>query len=268
MQQLSLTEIQIATKEIVKFIDDLCNKLGLKYFALYGTVIGAIRHQGFIPWDDDFDIGMFRKDFEIFKEYMLTHDTGFFYLDNVEANKEYPFYISRVCDKRYQLVFEGFNYTSGLFVDIYPYDGLGNSEDIIWWKKRSKRLYNLRKGMLLSRWSTLFFGNSTFHRLFNIPYLLFCRMAGNSFFFKRLDRYSKFFDVDKSQYVDCPCWAGRIHFYEKKWFEETIRVKFENITICIPKEYDSFLRSLYGDYMVLPPESKRIPTHGYKAYKI
>ena len=265
---MTRSEVQTETLTIVKFIDSICSKLGLKYFVMYGTLIGAVRHHGFIPWDDDFDIVMFRDDYERFLNYMSSNETGDFYVDNPETNKCYPFYISRVCNRKYTLLFDNLHYRSGLFVDIYPFDGLGDKKDQSWWtKEKNQRIYWLERGLLFSRTKSLLWGNSLLHKLGNLPLMLFSKMVGNMYFFNKLETYKTRFSLDNSKFVSDPCWTSRLIFYEKEWFASPIMVKFENLEVPIPNGYDIILRLIYGDYMTLPPESERVSTHGYTAYK-
>ena len=129
--ELSTKEIQVKTLEIVKQVDFIAKKLDLKYALMWGTLLGAVRHAGFIPWDDDFDIMMSRRDYNILMDYFKSHKEEleplvFF---SKETRIEYPYMIGRICDTRYHLVSENEkDYGMGIFIDIYPLDGAGNGE--------------------------------------------------------------------------------------------------------------------------------------------
>ena len=266
---MALNEIHNSTLEILLFIEKVCREQNIQYFGLFGTVIGAVRHKGFIPWDDDLDIGMKRDDYNKFIEYFETHDTTPFYLDYPMANPKYPFYIVRVCDKRYCLKFDNYNYESGLFVDVYPFDAMGNDEDINWWKTIDKRKMHLyRKCLTASCYRSIFgHGKSPINRLLNVPLIVYSKLLGNLYFFKKIDLLSKKFNWENSKYVGCPTWNEKLTIYNKSLFSDVKYVDFETVKLPIPIGYDCLLKQLYGDYMKAPPLVKQKPQHGYKAYK-
>ena len=103
MRQLSVKESQDISLEILKVIADICDKNSLRYSLIYGTLLGAIRHNGFIPWDDDVDIMMPRPDYEKLLKYLKMHISDYDYLRvfNREECKEYPYILTRVSDDRY-----------------------------------------------------------------------------------------------------------------------------------------------------------------------
>lgn len=131
MKFLELSEIHQVTIGVVKKIIDICKNQNIKYFVMYGSLIGAVRHKGFIPWDDDFDIIMLRPEYERFMNYCYTHKEELkpYQLINRYTNENYPFNISRFCDCRYEMIRDDGeeNAGMGIFVDIYPFDGLGNN---------------------------------------------------------------------------------------------------------------------------------------------
>lgn len=267
MREMTLKEIHDSELAILGEIDAICSKIGIKYFALYGTLIGCIRHQGFIPWDDDLDIGMFRNDYDIFCTYMQTHKHDGIYLDNPLNNKRYPFYISRVCEKKHRIVFDDFTYKSGVFIDIYPIDPMGNESDLSWWTREVRKQTLLRKGLVLSN-SKILYGKNIFNKIMNIPFSIAAKFLKNSYFYKRLDRYKERFSMDESSLVGVPCWTSSLREcrYDKQIFSSAIRFPFENTMISVPIGYDLLLKQTYGDYMKLPDEDKRIPGHNYSAY--
>lgn len=129
-EKLSFREAQLGAYEILKFLDELCRKHKFRYFLMYGSLIGAVRNKGIIPWDDDVDIMMPRKDYDQLISYCREHgdDIKPFVLFENSLNINYPHPIARMSDSRYRLDFENEkDYGLGLFVDIYPLDGAGNN---------------------------------------------------------------------------------------------------------------------------------------------
>ena len=265
MKEMSLRESQMATKELLKQFDELCDSLGIRYFLMYGTLIGAIRHKGFIPWDDDLDVGMFYDDYQILCTYFKEHDNPIMELHNQETQKDCFYNIARICDKAHQLIFAGKDYKSGLFIDIYVMEGLGKEEDQPYWDSRFAEYDKWRKSVYICTNKAFLYGNGVLHKLANIPYVMKSKRRGKKYYIDQFNNH-KMFSIEESDYIGVPAWETVR--YPKDLFDETIRIGFEDITVSIPKQYDELLRIDYGDYMTPPPEKDRVPYHGYIAYTL
>ena len=266
--EMSLMETQRESLRVLAEIDRICLEQGFRYWITFGTLIGAVRHKGFIPWDDDIDIAMPRSDYDGFIKYITNeyNDKGF-ELHTFLNNKNYPFYISRFCDTRNELVFTDYNYRSGCFVDIYPYDGMGAPMDYEYWKKLEPKLHSISKKLIMAEQRKLLYGNTLVHKIGNFPQLLLCKLIGRTHFYRKLDKYRFRFTWNESERVGVICWSSGTYCYPKEWFDNIIRIPFEDIEVNAPRDFDNILRFLYGDYMELPPEDKRVPQHGYIAYR-
>ncbi|MBR2189224.1 MAG: LicD family protein [Eubacterium sp.] len=266
MREITLREFQIAELDILKRIDEICAKQNLRYWIMYGTLLGAIRHKGFIPWDDDIDVAMPRADYERFIQYVRENPEEMRPLEIEAYDKTvgYPFYIARLCNQNYLLTFEERAYTSGLFVDLYPFDGMGNAKQ--YWHHKHPELLKIRKHLTLSSWNSLFYGRGIGHKIGNFPNAVYSRLRGNVYFLKQLDRIEQQFTWEESRYVSVPAWDPDVWFFEKEWFDELIRVPFEDIEVNIPARYDEILKERYGDYMQLPPEDQRKPHKEFRAF--
>lgn len=273
MQLISMQEVQQGSLVILKKIDEICKQLKLKYCLAYGTLIGAIRHKGFIPWDDDVDIMMPRKDYDILIQYFINHKEELkpFEVINPQVNNRCPYTISRISDSRYKLdVDNEDDYGIGLFVDVYPLDGVGNTVD------EYKKLKNES-----SRYASMCFistrqkvkrenTKSSLKMLIKYPAFIVAKILGKNFFMNHLYKMAANCDYDNSKYIGCIIWAsddGLRGIFPKEWFDEMIDVEFEGDTFKAPKEYDKVLSHGYGDYMKLPPEKDRIAHHYYDAYR-
>lgn len=267
MKEITLREFQLEELKILKKLDEICQEQKIHYWVMYGTLLGAVRHKGFIPWDDDVDLAMPRKDFERFMEYIQEHPESIhpLVLDSYETNKGYPFYIPRICNPDYFLTFENRKYTSGLFVDIYPFDGMGNSKE--YWHRLYPKILRIRKHLTLSTQKSLIYGSGIAHKVLNLPNSIYSKIRGNQYFLRKLDHIEKQFSWDESKYVSVPAWDPQIWFFEKEWFDCLIRVPFEDTYACIPKKYDEVLKTRYGDYMQLPPKEEQKPHHGFRAFR-
>ncbi len=271
-QELKMREIQAGSFEILKIVSRLCDDLGLTYYLAYGTLIGAIRHKGFIPWDDDIDIWMPREDYQKLINYFIDNRDSLLPLElfSVYNKEEYPYEISRISDTRFVLdVDNEAPYGIGLFIDLYPLDGVGNSE------AEYTRLKNKA-----SRYSSLCFlstrlryeKGSTKSKLklaIKFPAFLYSKILGKKYWINQLEKMAKASDYKSSAYIGALVWGhdGVKAIFPKGWFADTCIVDFEGEKFKAPMEYEKVLERLYGNYMKLPPEKNRIPHHNYKAFK-
>lgn len=270
---LTLEEIQKESLNILTKIDEICRKEGITYYLAYGTLIGAIRHKGIIPWDDDIDIMMPRPDYDRLEAYFVEHKDELFPLEIMGPNTkdDYPYMINRVSNKDF--VVETDNEKSfglGVFMDIYPLDAMGNTlEEAYKLKKKSCALASL---CFLSTRERLVKGNtkSVVKLVAKLPAFCLAKIIGKKTFFSKLNKLAQTYEYDKANYVGCLIWAaddGCKGVYKKEWLNNRIEHEFEGMKFFIPGDYDSILKQLYGDYMTPPPENDRYGHHFYKAYR-
>lgn len=264
--ELSLREIQMATLEILDAIDAVCKQEGIRYFLTYGTLIGAVRHQGFIPWDDDLDIAMPRSDYERFLSCFpeLLPDDSPLVVINRRTNERAPFLITRISDTRYRMIGEsGLDVSEmGTFVDVYPLDGMG--DDIEQAKSMLVRCNKLMKGFCRadnSKCNTRGFG--TIKRALSVVRAQ--AMKSPSAYLDDLRKVVLAYDFDSSRYCAMAVWDGTIIDKREDWGSASM--SFEGRQLPVPSGYDSLLRAWYGNYMQLPPEPERVGHHVYKIYR-
>lgn len=272
MKELTTREMQEVSLEILHTIASICEKQHFRYALIYGTLIGAVRHKGYIPWDDDVDIMMPRPDYDRLLEYLKENIADYPHLKvfNREECPEYPYMITRISDQRYRIEMENEKpFGLGVFIDIYPYDGLGDTkEEAVAFGLKGDRLssfcYQATREHFAIETTT-----STFRKLIKYPVYLFSKMIGKDYFQNQLAKLARVKDYDNSEYVGCVIWLswGEKDIFPREWFDETILVPFEKYEFRIPKEFDKVLRHEYGDYMILPPEKDRVGHHYFKAYK-
>ncbi|MBD5408325.1 MAG: LicD family protein [Treponema sp.] len=267
MEEVSREEYINTLKQELLFIDKLCSEQNIKYFIYYGSLIGAIRHHGMIPWDDDIDIVMPRNDYERFLDYFRKNDTGKYVIVSNNMDTSVPYLISRISDKRYHLEFiKGIQHEIGVFIDIYPLDGMGNSKFIADMHGRIcyflRKLFYVKYGFYYPKGRVL---KNTVLKLLKKLLNIHRKPVVQSL----LEKIAKSKSFEKSRFVNCPLWAdgyitGNL---PREYFDKIYRIKFEGIDVNIPAEYDKILTAIYGKYMDLPPESERIMKHFYKVYK-
>lgn len=263
--ELTLREIQLNSLNVLKKIKKICEKENITYFLGYGTLLGAIRHQGFIPWDDDIDIMMPREDYEKFIEYCIINEKEleYFSLKHYLTSKEYIYPIARFCDTRYRIEYENAKeYGLGLFVDIYPLDGIDLND-----KRFIQQLQWKQKLINLCGTTEYVASEIKIKNFMKYPLFLVSRLLKINKLLQDIDSKSKKYDYNVSEDVECVNWGMKYYKTPKKLFEKIKLQKFEDDYFNIPEGYDEILKAYYNNYMELPPIEKQKPQHFYKAYK-
>ena len=267
-----MREVQLASLHVLKEIAQICNHNNLRYCLAWGTLIGAVRHHGFIPWDDDIDIFMPRPDYEKLVSYFDEHKEELLPLQllSIDNCKDYPYMLTRISDSRYFLDVQNEKpFGLGAFVDIYVLDGVGNTEEEAY--KFVSKTCKYPRLMFLSTRKHYAFGNTKgwLKRIAKIPIFYFAKIMGKQYFVNKILSLVDMNSYTSSKYVGCAVWVERPYYgvINKDDIENTIDCKFEDYTFKIPRAYDKLLKIWYGDYMQLPPEEDRIYHHLYTAYR-
>lgn len=259
----------------MKQIAKICEEQHLCYSLAYGTLLGAIRHKGFIPWDDDLDIMMPRPDYERLLAYLDDKREEIRPLEvlNIKTRRNYPHLITRISDSRYSLkVTNERDYGLGTFVDIYVVDGIGDTPEE--GTKAIRSMMNYPPLIFLATRKYYHFGTTKgwWKRMKKIPAFIYTHIMGKNYFIKKLNQKLDKLDYDHSSYVGIAGWgelpknpARKV--MRKEWLEETMLAPFEDTEFRISRHYDEILRLNYGNYMQLPPEKDRYQHHLYKAYR-
>ena len=236
-----------------------CENHKLKYSIAAGTMLGAIRHKGMIPWDDDIDIFMPRPDYDRFISMTLND-----YLPNYKVVSSYntpTYYLSfaKIIDTRTKLIEYEFckDCMLGIFIDIFPIDGIPSNKIIreknyIHYKKTlnkanlSRFKYNMNIGLKTYICNLL-------HRIYNSQKLFNkCDKISSKHFFDESDEVRSYSSI-----------YGDKEILKRSIFDEYIKVKFEGIDVYCIKEYDYYLTKIYGNYMKLPPKSQQKSQHSH-----
>lgn len=228
MREIDCETLKKIELNILKDVAAFCEKEGLRYYLCGGTLLGCIRHQGFIPWDDDIDIIMPRPDYMKFVK--LYNDRESIYkVNSLETDPNWYSAFAEVEDTRTLKIYTGFNINNnhGVNIDIFPTDG---SPDGI---------------IQLARFICSF-------------------IDLNKIVEKRAMKYN----VDQSKYIGCSTFPHYSYkeCVTGKPFLRTVKRKFEDSYFCTPDNYDEYLSNLYGDYMKLPSKDKQVTHHDFIAY--
>lgn len=255
-------KIQQIELDILKEVIAICEEHGIRYFAIGGTCLGAIRHKGFIPWDDDIDIAMPRKDFERFLAIAPHTLPNHLALQHYTTNKMAPHRGIRVMNKNTTLIHRYIQdvkeLNQGILIDIMALDGIASSPQ----KQRNIIQYICT----LNRTDAHYRYPITKANLPTMVFLLFAipmrTIFGWFIYVHKIENILKKYDFDASDYIVFG-WTYKVHnrVFRKEYFSDFVYKDFENIKIRCPIGYEEYLRQDYGDYMQLPPESERIPLH-------
>lgn len=264
MKQLSGKEIKEIQLDILKSIHDFCTERSIRYSLAYGTLIGAVRHKGYIPWDDDIDVMMPRPDYERF----ISEYSGYNSKYNVQTyinDDSYFLAFAKVYDKRTEQI--TFPTKSGVFVDVFPVDGIPEDTTI--------RDQYINKKLNLIFKDILYTCNNLSYRPGNKVLNIIKYYIKQIISPKRETTIAILEELWKSHPFSSSKYAGVIVDFDAKEhkgqvqrevFEKYVTAPFETLNVNIIRDYNTFLTAQYGEYMQLPPEEERVPGHAAPVY--
>ena len=243
-----------------------CNDNSLQYYACSGTCLGAIRHNGIIPWDDDIDVLMPRDDYEkLLLNRNTLHGRGYEILNIGDHGYDAPF--AKFCDAN-TTIWEEKRYPNikGVYIDIFPLDAAGDlnvAEDLF----RQKKIAESKYHEAIRAYSATYY--LTLLRGFHFKTLLrqmFIPLYRNRYIRKNLHAFWALEEEIKKQKGNFLLYYGGYYGFNKEvflknYFGNGVSVPFENTKIVVPEKWDAYLKQLYGDYMTPPPPEKRVSHH-------
>ena len=265
---ITLKEVQILELEIAKEIKRVCEVLGIPYFITDGTLLGAVRHRGFIPWDDDFDIGMTAVHYKRFLSLApkILDDRFVLQTDANDENYAYAFAKVRLKHTHFrEVITDGLLRNDGIFVDIFPYDPASYA---------MTRGLHMRKLQLLCKIKMLKAG-----------YRLNCLAQGSAkkginSILKHVPLSRRKIDAWIASEILRGSQNGAAYYIERDGnfrgnyvfpaplLENFTELEFEDTSFSAPKDYECFLRTVYGNYWELPPESERSNVHSASCFEV
>ncbi|OQQ77589.1 hypothetical protein B6U64_02820 [Ligilactobacillus salivarius] len=246
MEMLGVKQIQGETLKMLKDFDDLCTNLELNYFIAYGSLIGAIRHKGFIPWDDDINIWMPRKDFDKLLKYEFYKDIDFnkYKICTRSNTKNYAYGMARFSNQEFKYVTTDISEKDvdmGLFIDIYPLDNYCSSKEEAYKLHKKFKILNKEYFFYLSGKSNTLL--KTIPRM--ILHILIRLVYGKNWdqrINKKINSYLEKYTNKDDRFIGVPVWELRFEPFEKDLFVGRKRVVFENINVWIPEKSDIILK--------------------------
>lgn len=256
-RKMQLTELDM----LIEF-DRVCCENNINYVLFGGSLLGAVRHKGYIPWDDDADIGMLREDYNAFKKVAHQMNSSICYFQDHDTDSEYRWGYGKL--RRTNTLYvrvgqEHLKCKTGIFVDVFPMDDVPKS--IIGQIIQDRRVYCLRKIL----WSEVAKEQNT--GIKKIWFTILSKIPVDGVF-DRLNKIAKKSKNTSPNRVRCMAFPATGTLYKKNplserysmpksWFLDRSKYEFEGINLYSSRDYDTVLSYIYGDYMKLPPEDKR-----------
>lgn len=255
-----LRRLQSIEVDMLKEFVRICNELRLKYYVIDGTLLGAVRHNGFIPWDDDIDVGMPRKDYEVFLKKAPEMLAEGLFLQNNHTDKEYCLNMSKIRNVNTTFIEKECrrqNIRHGVFIDIVPLDNYPLSFCSRLWLDFKRKILGWRigKGFV---WEV---PNPIKRMVKELMYACLSLVWTETK--EAVEAREKLFSSFPytGLIVNFSCLSGKKDVIPAEWYGEGCDLDFEGIKVRAPKEYHKWLTQVYGDYMKLPPKEKQVAHH-------
>ena len=264
MNEADKRKAQLLMIKILQEVHRICTENGIKYFLHFGTLIGAVRHNGFIPWDDDIDVGMLRPDYERFLQIVKNKLGEDFLVQNSANDKGFAYCFSKIMLKDTVWIEQSSVRTNkkynGIYIDVFPFDKVPADE-----QQRTK-FYEVCR---LVNYFTLCKYKINEQKMTDNHALLkkaFVAMVPKFVFYRVRNHIFKKFMGLGSDYLISGLWNKTVkHPLPETFYTDLMLHKFETSEFYIPSHYHEVLTAFFGDYMKLPPESERV-THGIIKY--
>jgi len=265
MEKLNFDEVRSIQLEMLEKFAAFCEKNNLRYFLDAGTLLGAIRHQGFIPWDDDVDVGMPRPDYERFIK-LAKNGFGHSLVLSEPEDGIYP--MLKIVDSETLMIEfpDTIRNEIGVYIDVFPKDGLPNEgfySKYLCKKVRLLILVNWFNKVSIFKWRN---EKNFLKKVFAFTGRFLINDRNKNWALNKLHRIAKKFNFEESPFSATIIAGGMANCVEKKCLEHYEKMKFEHLELNVPIGWDKYLTKLYGEYMVIPPKDKQV-THDMIAYK-
>lgn len=262
MDRETLRKVQLVQLEIAKEIKRICDDNDIRYFLTAGSLLGAVRHKGFIPWDDDLDMGMLLDDYNKFCEVAPKCMDSKYVLQTMETDESYPLTLAKVRKVGTVYVENKANQSDkpGIYVDIIPYKNVPDSFEEA--EAIAKKAINIQRVLLMKCGNRPWMEDTKIIWKKRIGYMLYQLIALFVSKDTLVERYHRLFEgfENTNTVAGDMAYSGN-KYIDKKWLEEVIPMQFEDTEFSVCTAYKEYLETIYGDYMQLPPEDERENRH-------
>ncbi|STO53772.1 LicD family protein [Canicola haemoglobinophilus] len=257
-KNISLKELQMISLNILEYFHNICEEHNIKYSLGGGTLIGAIRHQGFIPWDDDIDVYMLWSEYQKFVSVWNKFNHDYYQLSPIETfDGDVAGEMAKIYDMRTYLAER--HRSSHIFIDIFVLDYVPSDLDLLYKSMKKHRRLKLRFSSLKKRFYRAK-DNSLMKKIFGkLAQFFYQKMQTNLSWLR--ENYNEKNSENIGLFLsDYGGWQKS--YMPKEYFSKFEKVKFEDKYFYVTKNYHEHLTDYYGNYMQLPPENERMPKHG------
>lgn len=268
MKELSLDELKEIELETLKMFRAFCAEHNIRYFLAFGTLLGAIRYKKFIPWDDDVDLLIPREDYD--RLLTLFQDNEKYRLYSFEKNQDYHFPFAKLCDmttRKVETDYPNAKVELGVEIDLFPLDHFDNDLEVA--KREARRIRKRMCYLGYTKVDKLRTKNPLKFAVWSLI-LAYHKLLGAGHYIKKIIKECRKEEQQGSAYMGAKVWCiwGERGIIPAEVFSEVIEIEFEGEKFFAPKDYDTYLTCMYGDYLPEPPPEKRKSHHTFKAYRL
>lgn len=256
-------KLKVIELDMLKIFIGICSKLDIKYYVLGGTMLGAVRHKGFIPWDDDIDVGLYRRDYELFCQKAQELLPEGLFLQTGETDPEYIGGFAKIRNSNTTFVESStkkFRINHGVYLDIFPLDYYPET-------KAEQRLFELKNRIIKMRLRREYTLDDRAKGSRAKEFAAAVASAAAMLIYPTVEsactaREKLYTSVKSSEmFANYNGAWGKKEIVPAFWYGEGRMMPFEDIQVCVPEHCEKWLAQVYGDYMQFPPEEKRVTHH-------
>lgn len=253
---------------VLLYFKEFCERHQIRFFLAYGTLLGAVRHKGFIPWDDDVDVMLTRAEYERFIRVWSNDIHPYYKFMSMETDEEYFAPLAKMYDDRTILLQEYGQIEKkkyGIYIDVYVIDKL--PDDFTAASAYYKKCQTVRKqwGMAVRQYSAPY--SSILHLIGRMPYMFYCKAYGPKYYMRKYKTLAQKYRDENTSHSGIVIYGEGIkkEFFEDRMFASPSIVEFDGHMFDAPSDVDFYLKQMYGNYMELPPVEER-KVHPSKTY--
>lgn len=245
--------------DMLKEVIGICEKLRLQYFLICGSALGAVKYGGFIPWDDDVDIGLPREDYEVFLERGQALLPEHLFLQNYHTDLAFPQLYSKIRNIHTTFIEKSvarLPICHGVFIDIFPLDGYPGDDREAARLERKKRIYELRLACVYRP-----VGFSKSQMFFAMERTLGIHKRSGAILKRMENLLSRYGTRTSRLWCNHAGWQGKAEYMPREWYGQGVMAQFEGLNVRIPEKYDAYLTQKYGNWRRELPKSEQIGHH-------